>query len=223
MNAVSFLAKVLWILWLALALRQGAWALDGCRAADVSDDGVVDQADVDIVISLLGSASPRVDLDGDGAVSDADLAIVSGFSGTTCPTCAADLSANGNVCAEDRLILEDAYGLDCRPDLNRDGQVDGLDVALLEAYAGSALSLAAERADLNDDAVVDDGDLILLEESFGRDCRPDFNRDGTVDARDLGPLHAAWGACPGTSPDSRGDPEPTCDEGEGSPLPPSDL
>ena len=154
MNPVSFFAKVQATLWLlALAVGQPASALNGCRATDVNGDGVVDQDDIDLVTSRLGSPSP--DLDGDGVVSEAEVAIVSSFSGTSCLDCVADLSDNGNVCGEDRLLLEAAYGFDCRPDLTRDGQVDELDVAVLEAYIGAPLSPAAERADLHADAVVD--------------------------------------------------------------------
>ncbi len=208
MNALSFLGRVLWILWLAFAVPQGVWALDGCRAADINNDGKVDQADIDRLIPLLRSASP-CDLDGDGVVDDADVMIVLDFSGTSCLDCVADFSDDGNVGSEDRLILEGTYGSDCRPDLTRDGQVDVFDSAVLEIYAGGSPSPASERADLNGDAVVDGSDLSLLVESFGMDCRPDLNRDGAVNIWDLGLLHAAWGACPANS----GDTKTTCDEG----------
>ena len=220
MKAISFFARALWGLSLALVAGQDAWAVDGCRAADFNGDGVVNQIDVAILLPLLGLPAPREDLDGDGVVGDADVAIVEGFSGTICPSCATDLSGNDRVCAEDRQILEDAYDVDCRPDLNRDGWVDELDSAVLDAYVGGPLSRAAERADFNQDAVVDDSDRSLLQASFGADCRPDFNGDGAVDVRDLGPLFATWGACPAEpSDDARGEPKPTCDEG-GDPPPP---
>ena len=225
MKAVSFFAKVLWILCLAAAAAQGARAFDGCRAADVNGvdgvgDGVVDQVDVDILISLIGSPSPREDLDGSGIVDEADVAIASGFLNVLCTTCPADFSGNGWVCEEERELVEGAYGRDCRADLNRDGAVDELDSSVLEAYLGGCpLSRAAEQADFNGDEVVDDSDRSFLEGAFGTDCQPDLNGDGTVDTNDLGALHAAWGPCPGMSAGHRGDFEPTCDQGEG-PLPP---
>ncbi len=210
MRAVSFFGRILWMLLMAAASGQSALAFDGCRAADVKPDGVVDQADVDLLISLMGLPSPREDLDGSEIVDDADLAIASGFLNVICSTCPLDFDDDECVCGAERELVEGAYGRDCRADLNRDGAVDELDSPVLDAYLGGPpLSRAAKRADLDGDEAVDDSDRSLLESAFGTDCRPDLNRDGTVDTNDLGLVHAAWGLCPG----SREEPDPTCDPG----------
>ena len=52
--------------------------------ADYNGDGVVDTADLGILISAFGTANGHVDLNGDGIVDTADLGIlISAFGG--CP------------------------------------------------------------------------------------------------------------------------------------------
>ena len=52
---------------------------------DINGDGVVDTADLGILISLFGSSNPIADLNGDGVVDTADLGILIAFFGQTIP------------------------------------------------------------------------------------------------------------------------------------------
>ncbi len=229
MRAVPILGRTLWILWMAAAAAPSARALDGCRAADVNGDRVVDQLDVAIVESLIGLFAEREDLDGDGVVSDSDVVIVErfqeiesrGLRDVFCPVCPADYTCSGEIDSEDRQDLEDAYGRDCRPDLNRDGFICPRDVRLLESYLGSPapLSPAAVRADLDGNGEVDNQDRDLLYDRINgetntRDCRLNLNRDAAVNTNDLPYMLASWGSCPQVCPLMRGpDLEATCDKG----------
>jgi hypothetical protein len=121
-----------------------------------------------------GNLDQRVDqLDAEGvtsfstAVYPLDATVVGGPSFF-------DLNGNAvtNVCDEsdcDSQIVNDNLG-DCiddcrRSDLNRDGLVDGADVALLEAAFGTCELCGA---DLNNDGVVNEADQAIQEEQL--DC-----------------------------------------------------
>ena len=230
MKSASMTGRTLWILWMTAAAAQPAQAWNGCRAADVSGDGTVDRADVAQVESLIGLPDERADLDGDGVVSPADLVIVAryeemirrGFREILCPVCPPDFDCGGEIGSADRQHLEAAYGRDCRPDLNRDGFICPWDRKLLLEYLGPPpLSEVAARADLDGNGAVDLNDLQVLDGRIGgsldsRDCRPDLNRDGAVDAADFWYLLASWGPCSEACPTPVRVPdlERTCDEGE---------
>jgi hypothetical protein len=227
MKILSFLGGLL----LLAAWAPGARAVDGCRAADVNGDELVDATDVGIVADAIvfDPESPRADLDGDGSVADPDRVIVERYAdleldsrSVLCPACPADSSGNHSVGPEDLLDLEAVRGRDCSADLNRDGVICPRDVELLAAYLGPAtLSAAAARADLDGDGDVDGDDQDLLELQTSqqidlRDCRLDLNRDGRIDSVDVWSLLAAWGPCPGPPPPLAARPnlEATCDEGK---------
>ncbi len=53
-------------------------------AADINQDGVIDTADLGILISLFGSSDALGDINGDGVVDTADLGILIGVFGTIC-------------------------------------------------------------------------------------------------------------------------------------------
>lgn len=169
--------------------------IDGRRAADVTADGRVDFDDVDLVSMAAGSPCPRKDLDAGGVVDLADTFIVESFLGQQ-STCPADLDGDKRVDGNDRLALEEAFDTECGGDLTRDGSIDELDLAVMDAYLQAAPGSAAHaRADLDDDGDVDLGDRVLLIGRYDTDCRPDLNRDAVVDVRDLWSLLAAWGPC----------------------------
>ncbi|HEX9731210.1 MAG TPA: dockerin type I domain-containing protein [Thermoanaerobaculia bacterium] len=233
MKILSFLGGLL----LLAAWAPGARAVDGCRAADVNGDELVDATDVGIVADAIvfDPESPRADLDGDGILAGPDLVIVerysvifSEFREVLCPACPADSSGDGSIGPEDLQDVETVWGRDCRGDLNRDGVICLWDVKLLEAYLGNStpLSMAAARADLDGDGEVDLADRDLLAQRVSspislRDCRLDLNRDGRIDSVDVWSLLAAWGPCPGPPPPAtaaRPNLEATCDEGK-SPAP----
>lgn len=52
---------------------------------DLNDDGVVDTADLGILLGQFGTAGPGADLNGDGVVDTADLGILLGVFGAGCP------------------------------------------------------------------------------------------------------------------------------------------
>ncbi len=226
MKASSLLGKAPWILLAVAVSGQPAAAVDGCRAADVVANGVVDQDDLDSVIEAAnrGSSCPRRDLDGSGKVDLADIVVVSSFIDVTCPVCPADLDDTDVVDDADRQQLEAGYGLDCRADLNRDGKIDDFDSELLQAYVELATgpmspdeARAAARADLNGDGAVDDSDGVVLLEAADADpdCRLDFDGNAAVNRTDLWHLLASWGDCPlvALTAVGPGDLDDPCDKG----------
>ena len=52
---------------------------------DLNDDGVIDTADLGILIGQFGTAGPGADINGDGSVDTADLGILIGSFGLACP------------------------------------------------------------------------------------------------------------------------------------------
>ena len=55
--------------------------LDVANPADLNQDGVVDGADLGMLLGLWGSGDPAADLDGDGTVGGADLGLLLGAWG----------------------------------------------------------------------------------------------------------------------------------------------
>jgi hypothetical protein len=53
--------------------------------ADINGDGVIDTADLGILIGQFGTTGPGADINGDGVVDTADLGVLIGDFGTTCP------------------------------------------------------------------------------------------------------------------------------------------
>ena len=60
------------------------WDPVECEQADVNEDGVVDGADLTILLGAWGTSNPAADLNGDGIVDGADLTILLGAWGP-CP------------------------------------------------------------------------------------------------------------------------------------------
>ena len=195
MLRVSMSVKVLSCVLMLAAAAHPASAFDGCRAADINGDGVVDPFDKNL-IAPLGTPSPRNDIDGSGFMDAADQMIVDGFSGRPCIDCIGDLDGSGIVDGADRAVLENAYGRDCRLDLDRNDTVDGDDVDLWVIYWQSPPSPATARADFDDNPGVDYRDINALIPTIGNDCRPDLNKDGLINTNDLWFLLASWGSCP---------------------------
>jgi uncharacterized protein (DUF2141 family) len=52
--------------------------------ADINNDGVIDTADLGILLGVFGTPDPAADLNGDGIVDTADLGILLGEFGTPC-------------------------------------------------------------------------------------------------------------------------------------------
>lgn len=87
-------------------------------------------------------------------------------------------------------------------DLDGDGDIDAMDLALFSSAMGSNEGEAAylPTADFNNDGVVDKADLDLFCRVFGYTFHPaydpsaDFDQDGDVDAADLSMLVSAFGS-----------------------------
>lgn len=183
----------------ALASPPAAQAFDGCRAADVDRNGVVNFNDVYCVINSYGSSDPTKDLDGSLLVDLPDALIVVDFFQLGCPSCPGDLDENGVVDAADRALLETAIEdpPDCRFDVTRDGIVDGdEDVDTCIYYFQNPISPATLRCDFDGNGIVNFNDVFRQILAEGTDCRFDVNKDGAVTKKDIWALLSYWGVCP---------------------------
>ena len=68
----------------SLTFELAANILFACAGADLNDDGVVDTADLGILIGQFGTAGPAADINGDGVVDTADLGLLIGAFGAVC-------------------------------------------------------------------------------------------------------------------------------------------
>ncbi len=143
-------------------LPTRGWAPNG-------HDGVVDARDIDAVRANFGDWSDlgdavlidlSADMNGDLVVDEADVAEIV------------------------EVILGTSYG-----DVNLDGVVDGLDLAIAQANLGQAGGWA--DGDMNGDGVVDAADIAII---GGGDCLADFNNDGSVNFFDISAFIAAFNA-----------------------------
>ncbi len=155
------------LLFLAVAITaSAAQAFNCCRAADVTDDGWVNTADLAEIDACMGLIDPRKDLDGSGVVDEGDRnriqSFVDNFGNLDCSTyCRADLDGDGAVGDADlAIVLEVLTGqicgdlLECEPgepvcarsaclaaDFNKDGRVDTNDQWFLRAEWGACPGL----------------------------------------------------------------------------------
>ncbi len=200
MQKVSFLLRVLALLFVLAVAAWPAAAFDGCRAADVDGNGFINIADVSDIIAAIGSLDPRLDLDGsDDLVDLPDALMAIGHVFRTCTDCTADLDGDLDVDGDDRDLLEAAFGTECRADLDRNGIIEENDADLAVEYfknPGIPLRPPAARADFDGNGVVNLNDVLFVISNFGNDCRADLNADGAVDTNDLWVLLASWGVCP---------------------------
>ncbi len=202
MKPASILIPTLLLLLTVLASPPAAEAFDGCRAADVDDNGVVNFVDVQIIINNFGLEDLRLDLDGSGLVDLPDALIVVDFFQIVCPSCPGDLNGDETVDAADRALVELAIDdePDCRFDVTRNGSVDAdEDVDTCLFYFQNPSLPPALRCDFDDNGTVNIMDIVLLLQETGTDCRFDLSKDGTVDTTDIWFLLSSWGACPGSS------------------------
>ncbi len=197
-----------------------AQVVDGCRVADVNDDGAVGGADVRQVDALVGAGfAAREDLDGDGQVTAADRSLVRSFCSDPSDPLCADLNACGQVCsldfddsgaldAGDREAIFAAFGHPCHLDLNRDGYICPRDLVALEGYikafegTTAPLPAGARRADFDQSGHLGSGDRAFLlqylenaENNVDPTCWRDLDRDGTIDLDDVMALLGAWNDC----------------------------
>lgn len=197
MYGATRLPTLVLVLVLLAASASPVLAFDGCFAADVSGDGQVNFLDLSQIVAATGTFDPRLDLDGSGLVDEADTLMAFGHVFRICTGCTADLDNSQEVDAADRLLLEAAYGTDCRLDMDRNGTVDNEnDVDLFIYYFQHLPTVASETADFDGDGTVNFADLYIVLPTVGNDCRFDLNFDDKVNTDDLWALLASWGPCP---------------------------
>ena len=131
-------------------------------SADMNGDLVVDLNDVKVLIQdILNTFSGDVNLDGMVNQDDADIATANlGMAGTWCT---GDVNGDGIVDDVDVAIINGEANLFCPADLTGDGAVDGADLANLLAVWNTGNI----GADLNGDGIVNGADLANLLAQFG--------------------------------------------------------
>ncbi|KKW34662.1 MAG: hypothetical protein UY82_C0063G0002, partial [Candidatus Uhrbacteria bacterium GW2011_GWC2_53_7] len=168
---------------------------EAVKQADLNEDGVVDDGDKSIVLSVLENLS---DVNGDGFYDQKDVVrldqIMSAINLNVTPKDlkVADVNGDSIVDATDVTLLEGAIALFSNRDnldVNRDGAVNDKDVAeILKIYeaitAQKQISLdEMARMDMNRDGVVDDTDveeILTLVKSH-----VDVNGDGLINNDDV--------------------------------------
>lgn len=96
---------------------------------------------------------------------------------------AVDFNGDGTVNLLDAFFLSEAFGEENpRVDVDGSSVVDDADIVFWEAFAGETCTdCAANLVDPIRPPTVDAADRAALEAAYGRDCRADLDRDGTVD------------------------------------------
>lgn len=97
--------------------------------ADLTDDGIIDYADVLEFFTLWDSGDPSVDLTGDGIVDWSDYLVFMNFYEAASPPSVVDFTRDGHIDFRDLdvfLYYLDAF--DSRADLTGDGILDFADV-----------------------------------------------------------------------------------------------
>lgn len=114
----------------------------------------------------------------------------------TVPLAAGDLDGDGDIDADDRVLLDAQVGLtissdgfNIAADLDGDGAVGAGDVAIFDTLLPPECP-----ADFTDDGAVDSTDLAVLLAAWGT-SGADISGDGTTDSTDLAILLASWGDC----------------------------
>jgi hypothetical protein len=118
---------------------------DPCQA-DLDRDGDIDSLDLALLMAILDSSAGKTA--GDGVDGSVDLPLFAfGFGKNNCP-----------------LTFDP-----CQADLDGDGDIDGLDLALFISALGSSLgeSTYIELADFSGDGRIDEADLAFFTAAFG--------------------------------------------------------
>ncbi len=176
-------------------------------SADVNGDGVVDAADLGLVVKDWGSAAPGMaaDVNHDGVVGCFDRAFVLGHWGS-CAEAGADLSGDGVIDCRDLVALLAGYG-NCFIDANLNGKWDardpGLDVdnsgvvtlhdvALVACFFGPA-GTGYPNVDFDGNGTVDLEDQQIVAAHLNQKCPFDLDQDGLVGLSDVQVLIERWG------------------------------
>jgi hypothetical protein len=160
--------------------------------ADLWNDGVVDDVDMEVLNKNVSGTDPHADLNGDGVVGGADLAILASQHGG--PPGPSGLACAGSFPCADATVVGDGDG---------DGVADTIDNCVNKANAsqvdtdGDGVGNRCDP-DFDNDGVVDDVDVEVLNKCFGgTDPECDLNGDGQVKASDFAILSSFFGLPPG--------------------------
>ena len=152
----------------------------------LEDDGseVVDAEDVTELVALFGTPCPDgclADWNHNHVIGEGDLRVVLGNWGVCRPR--ADVDGDGVVDLEDAAAVVADLGLDCRPDLDYSGVVEGNDLNLAQLAWGPGDD---HQGDVDRDNALEIGDdLLAVVDALGRHCTADVDFDGTVECEDL--------------------------------------
>ena len=149
---------------------------------DFDNNGIVNASDLAFLKSKVFTADPDADLNGDGVVNAADLAIIKFMffkpPGPAAIVVAQDSDADGLADSIDNCTLVanpaqrdsdgDQYGNICDPDIDNNGIVNALDLALFK----SKFFTADPDADFNGDGIVNASDLVIIKTMFFKSPGP---------------------------------------------------
>lgn len=169
--------------------------------ADVNDDCVVDTADMDQINRLIGTKIKfdKGDLNGNGIIDVDDYFMVNVSVGSTCGNrLIGDVDGSGVVDSSDLSEMLSAYGTtDDAGDINQDGDVDDLDLDLLQANWGATLGRRL-LGDVNGDNIVDSKDISVILAEWGTGASAaDMNGDNEVGRFELEIVRARYGKTAG--------------------------
>lgn len=159
-------------------------------AADVNNDGTVDNVDLDILSKRL-KERPVGDINNDGVMDIKDLdilkkAIKKKYELTSEEEKAADLNGKNGFTKEDIDYFETILQPMEKGDINSDGKIDEADLKLLKGYKTDNLLTKAQKdaADFNGNGIFDSNDLQIFEKRFIVNRIGDMNGDNIVDNTD---------------------------------------
>lgn len=172
-------------------IRQGC--VGNLTADGPGEEMVVDEEDVTILIEEhFGSDCSEgcvADWNHTHVVGDGDLRLLLGNWGPCRDH--ADVNGDGDVDLDDAAEVVDDLDLDCRPDLDFSGLVEGNDFNLAQLAWGPGDD---HQGDVDRDGVLEIGDdLLAVVNALGRVCTSDVDLDGTVDCQDLEDVCEAGG------------------------------
>lgn len=168
-------------------------------SADATGNGAVDANDLDGIIINYGTVGGSAfDVNGNGFVGENDYAKAQGNLGP-CPVIE-DVNGSGSVNIADMLVVGQNDGLNCLVDADGSGFVTSTDAYIIAASVnGSPDALPLAAADVDGNGALTFQDIVAVYSAFGRDCRMDADRDGTVEGLpgedDFDQVCAAAGHC----------------------------
>lgn len=156
------------------------------NGADADSIERVDEEDVLLLVDAFGQSCSEEygcleDWNHNHYVGDGDLRVLLANWGVC--RYRADVTGDGDVDLDDATEVAANQGLDCRPDLDWNGTVQGNDFNLAQLAWGPGND---HQGDVDrDDSLEIGDDLLAVFDALGRDCFADVDLDGFVDCDDL--------------------------------------